>query len=72
MFNRPQKSLRVTFDDYTIPAGGSIVDSDKSFDANQFMSEDNWVLNTSLLDMLVSWETEAVLLPDGTIYGDAQ
>jgi len=69
LFGRVKKRLRYTFDD-PVSSGQTIIERNMYFDGNQFIDDDLWVMNTPLNNMLVSWETTAVILTDGTTLGE--
>ena len=71
LFGREQISLGITYAN-TLPAGESRTGS---WHINTLVSgydreELDWVMNTDFANMVINWETTAVVLPDGAIFGN--
>ena len=68
VFDRERKRIAITFSTRLAP-GQKIIDSNKYYDANPFIVDEQWLLATPLDEMKWKWETKAVVLMDGTIVG---
>ena len=72
LFDREQISLGITYAN-TLPAGESRIGSWHINTLVDFLSDEeelDWVMNTDFANMVINWETTAVVLPNGTIVGN--
>ena len=67
IFDRPIKSIEITYDE-PLKAGKQVI-WQGLWDPNQFIDEDQKLVNTALKNLIFSFKTEAVIFMDGSRLG---